>query len=603
MVDSRKIISKNKNSRNKIRKVGGLGNDNSESTDDEEREYDKNYEEKPKPSSQNLIYVCCLIDSTVAKMITDSINDSIIYLNCNPYNTFGFGWRANTWGDTAYYGGKELYNLFGPEGTNLITSLSHQPEATFDFCIKIISLLKEKNIYVIDSADFDIKPILVGDDGGGWYKSNIGITYPSVIENKGFGTFVNIQSSYSSLDKNISEELNKLSVFYETNFINLPDIKQKDFSVRRNKHIEVLTKAVNTSNLNDNIKDALISVLEGYTAVNEKNEYLKGKSAVGVLSENGVNPTIAGQMMMDWQKWQSGVYYGPNSPPLLHDFVGFLFACTNGDSEELITYEPIPKVSVLKLQEIILKEADAQATEPPDTGSLTKAEKEMRQRNGIMNIIKNVKNKYPNLQSCKVYLDGEADDLLTALAVSNGLKDKKIKIDILFQKSVLYYTPDVFVPEKAIEYKKPFGVTFDSDLAIKNMMKRYDENIIKLNKYLEGINKNLTFSTIECKGLLEKVNRYKGYMDEVGENVEATRIAFFNRPNPEKEGKMIEIQQEVFSNVMANVPKVIVAIDEILSLSSTVGGKSRRTKKRRPTKRKSKKRRPTKRRRHTKRRR
>lgn len=559
----------------------------------------------------DLIYVCCLIDSEVAKKITQARKNSIIYLNCNPYNTFGFGWRSNTWGDTLYYGGKELYKLFGPEGTDIITS-SSTPEATFAFCTEIISLLERQNIYVIDTADFDIKPILIGSDGGSWYTENLDITYPSVIENKALAAFENIQTTFPELDSTISEEFKKIVRYYKENFINLNDaIRNESFSERRRKHLEVLEEAVNQNILQPDIQKCLHSVLKGFTAVNDKNEFLGGKSSVELMIQNNVPIEIAGKVMMEWQKWESGVYYGPRSPPLLHDFVGFLFACANGNSSELIGIDDVPpKLSVKKLQEIILNEAYAQATEPPVTGSPSEELTKNRQRNGMINIIKNIKKKYPNLQTCTVYLDGESDDLLTAMAACKGLKDTDININIVFQVSVLHDPHTVSVPDGAINYKKKIGVTFNKANAIDEMMKKYLTNVDRLTSYLISINNKLNFSRIECVGLLQKVKRYKGYISEA-KAMDDGKIALFNAP-PNADGEVLDIKQESFKNVMANVLKVILAIDELLHLANnpTVGGKSRKTKrrthtKRRPTKkrRSTKRIRPTKRIRHTKRRR
>ena len=654
MGNSRKIIGKNRNLRKRSRKGGMRPNVMKENKnadlnllDSDGLSYSRflpppSIPPKKEKEANTLIYVCCLIDSEVAMKITQARENSIIYLNCNPYNTFSSGWRLNGWGNEGYFGGMELYKLFGPEGTGII-DLRLEPKPTFEFCKQIIELLNEKNIIVIDTADFNIKPILVdygSETGGEWYKNHLNLSYEETKEDLGYKKFTNAKTEFSTLDKKIIDEFELLAKHYKSKFIDFENKKFKrlPFNERYQNHKRVLREAVNLKLTDDNIKKCFNSVLDGNWAINKSVRDLQDKSTIEILEENKISH--AASIMTMWQKWVSGVYYGPKSPPLLHDFIGLLFACLHGTNDEIIDEN---KLSVEKLQNKILMHAKEKSE-------------------NIMKILNDIKTVYPKLEKCKLFVDGESDDLLTIIAACKAL-DNIIQLDIVFQKSVFdksKFPDENIIPTTAINYKKKFGVDLanlidgtkpNSILAIERMMEKYDAYVSNLFEYLKNIRNTINFEIIECTGLLPKIQRYKDYKqpvahamkeaadkeaqaaekeaqaaekeaqaaEEEAQAAEAKEKAAKAKQKAvkakEKAVKVIEdwrrsdlitffvdtdekdISIKAFSNVMGNVQKVMLAIKD-LGLSGNInvhttatGGRSK------------KRRRPTKRRRHTKRRR
>jgi hypothetical protein len=416
----------------------------------------------PHPILKNhthIIYVCCLIDINVVTKIKELIDKQTdsryrVYINCNPYNIFGFRFQGGVFGETSYSGVIELHRLFRKSEILTEDVFIKGSVLTYDIVHKFIMTLLNKKIILFDSPDYLLKSWLVEKVIDGKEADNI-VDNSQLIDN----------SAEQNLIKDFlvtQTEIKKPFDFYETYLPDIPyDNVEETYGYDRlrdgkeyvppifsfviehiipgyqEKYINKFKE--NVYRYNDPIrkfehKRLLIDLISNHdkTFLTKTNQ-----DAKDILLELLKDPNVKNacnkfplfsqykKFLEIFQKWVTSIRFQQKAPKVLFDFTGFLFICIDGDITSIIeennimSYNLVVKMfNVNKLQTQIIKECEKNNPSNP--------------HDAVIPLINNIKNKHNDLNKISLFIDCESDDLLTTVACHDHLPDG-IELDVYIQ--------------------------------------------------------------------------------------------------------------------------------------------------------------------------
>ena len=408
----------------------------------------------------HIIYVCCLIDINVViklKELMDKQQDKKyrVYINCNPYNIFGFRFQGGVFGESSYSGVIELHrlliksNILGKklfrrdqiltyyDVINFINTLKNvykiilfdspdyllkswmvEKEITLDEAIEIVNnsqLIdkpeeREKIIKFLEQENKEQKPIKRPFD---FYETNLkDIPYDNVDETYGYDRIKEGKEQtpaiFQFVKDNIIEE-------YNTQYIEKfkKNVYRYNDPIRKFEHKRLLTELINKHGTENDVKKVLLELLENPNVNSACTKYPRFYPYKKFLEI--------------FQKWVSSFRFQQKSPKVLFDFTGFLFICMDGNIDNIIVKNNIMSDNLVvkifdvnKFQKMIIQECEKKNPKNP--------------HDEVLPLIKNIINKHNKLNKVSLIVDCESDDLLTMIVCNEHLP-QEISLDIYIQKN------------------------------------------------------------------------------------------------------------------------------------------------------------------------
>jgi hypothetical protein len=411
----------------------------------------------------HIIYVCCLIDINVVNKIKELIKIQKdgryrVYINCNPYNIFGFRFPGGVFGEKSYSGVIELHRLFRKSGILTQNVFEMNEVLTYNIVHKFIMKLLEMKIILFDSPDYLLKSWLVEKD----------ITIDEAKEIVKQSQLIDKQEERDLINTFLDTQtiIKKPFDFYEEYLKDIPyDNVEETYGYDRlrdrkeyippiflfviehiipgyqKKYIDKFKE--NVYRYDDPIrkfehKRLLIDLIKNHdNALTTKTDNDAKKILLRLLENPNVKDACTEFPLFSqyknfleiFQKWVTSIRFQQKAPKVLFDFTGFLFICINGDIKSIIEKNNIvPDNSVVKmfnvnkLQKQIIDEC--------------KKNNSLNPHDAVIPLINNIKTKHKHLKKISLFIDCESDDLLTTIACNIHLP-KEIMLDVYIQENII----------------------------------------------------------------------------------------------------------------------------------------------------------------------
>ena len=465
----------------------------------------------------HIIYVCCLIDINVVEKIKELIDEQKdnkyrVYINCNPYNIFGFRFQGGVFGETSYSGVIELHRLFRESKILTKDVFAKGDVLTYDIVRKFIMALLKIKIILFDSPDYLLKSWLV--------EKNININEANEIVEKSqlIDNLVErkLITDFLTTENDAKKQIKKPFDFYETylkdilydnveetyGYDRLRDGKEYvppifSFVIEhiipgyQEKYINKFKE--NVYKYDDPIRKFEHKRLLRDLISNHDKEFITktNQDAKAILLELLDDPDVKKactifplfsqykKFLEIFQKWVTSIRFQQKAPKVLFDFTGFLFICIDGDITNIIENNKIMSdnlvvkmFNVNELQNKIINECKTNNSSDP--------------HDAVIPLIKNIKTKHRYLNKISLFIDCESDDLLTTIACHKHLIEEpeepnKITLHVYIQRN---YINNEYTFEPVQEYLNV------QEINIKNDTKK-NERYVDICKALNYRNNNI----------------------------------------------------------------------------------------------------------------